>query len=230
MTVMKRSGQSKHHCPFRPTAIPRGGTSWPIRPTCRRARIKTLHYFGQEMICFRGESGTVAVINAYCQHLGGHIGVGGTVVGDEVKCPWHAWQWRADGTNSLIPYSKEGCKKSVRIRTYPVVEWCDMVLMWFDRDGGEPDVEPARRPRARDGRLLPAPPALPHAQPGQGPPADDRGERGGPVPHRPGPPRRPAGRDDLVRAPRLLPPRHGRRELRRRAPDHVADAERPGRR
>jgi len=41
----------------------------------------------------------VAVMNAYCQHLGGHIGVGGSVVGDEVKCPWHAWQWRADGTN-----------------------------------------------------------------------------------------------------------------------------------
>jgi phenylpropionate dioxygenase-like ring-hydroxylating dioxygenase large terminal subunit len=100
--------------------------------------LKGLHYFGQELICFRGESGTVAVMNAYCQHLGGHIGVGGSVVGDEVKCPWHAWQWRADGTNSLIPYSKEGCKKSVRIRTYPSIEWCGMVLMWFDRDGAEP--------------------------------------------------------------------------------------------
>ena len=50
----------------------------------------------------------MAVLDAYCQHLGGHLGVGGTVVGDEIKCPWHAWQWRQDGTNSLIPYSKEG--------------------------------------------------------------------------------------------------------------------------
>jgi nitrite reductase/ring-hydroxylating ferredoxin subunit len=45
-------------------------------------------------------------MDAYCLHLGGNIGVGGSVVGDEVRCPWHAWQWRQDGTNSLIPYSK----------------------------------------------------------------------------------------------------------------------------
>jgi len=104
--------------------------------------VRRLHYFGRELVCFRGESGTVAVLDAYCQHLGGHLGVGGEVVGDEIKCPWHAWQWRQDGTNSLIPYSKETCKRGVRIRTYPAMEWYGMVLMWFDRDGCEPTWRP----------------------------------------------------------------------------------------
>jgi phenylpropionate dioxygenase-like ring-hydroxylating dioxygenase large terminal subunit len=117
--------------------------------------VERLHYFGRELVCFRGESGTVAVLDAYCQHLGGHLGVGGTVVGDEIKCPWHAWQWRQDGTNSLIPYSKEGCKRGVRIRTYPTTEWYGMVAMWFDRDGCEPAWELPNVPELDSGDYYP---------------------------------------------------------------------------
>lgn len=117
----------------------------------RPGDVRRLHYFGRELVCFRGESGSVAVLDAYCQHLGGHLGVGGTVVGDEIKCPWHAWQWRQDGTNSLIPYSRERCKRGVRIRTYPAMEWYGMVLAWFDRDGGEPTWQPPDVPELESG-------------------------------------------------------------------------------
>ena len=117
--------------------------------------VKALHYFGRELVCFRGESGTVSVMDAHCQHLGAHLGVGGTVVGDEIQCPWHAWRWRADGTNALIPYSREICKSGVRIRTYPVMEWSEMVLMWFDRDGGPPSWSPPEVPELESGHYYP---------------------------------------------------------------------------
>ena len=100
--------------------------------------VKPLHYFGRDLVCFRGESGQVSVLDAYCQHLGGNLGVGGTVIGDQIKCPWHGWQWNVDGTNALIPYSREQCKQHVRIRSYPAKEWYGFVVMWFDRDGHEP--------------------------------------------------------------------------------------------
>ena len=100
--------------------------------------VKKLHYFGRDLVCFRGQSGQLSVLDGYCQHLGGNLGEGGKVVGDQIKCPWHGWQWNLDGSNALIPYSREQCKSNVRIRSYPVVDWYGLVVMWFDRDGGDP--------------------------------------------------------------------------------------------
>ncbi len=41
-----------------------------------------LHYFGRRLICYRGDSGTAYVLDAYCPHLGADIAVGGTVSED----------------------------------------------------------------------------------------------------------------------------------------------------
>ena len=81
--------------------------------------VKRAHYFGEELVMFRTQSGQVHVMDAYCQHLGANMGVGGEVEGENIVCPWHGWRWRGDGTNAEIPYSKIGCKTNVRIRTYP---------------------------------------------------------------------------------------------------------------
>lgn len=42
-------------------------------------QVKRAHYFGEELVLFRAESGRVHVMDAYCQHLGANLGVGGTV-------------------------------------------------------------------------------------------------------------------------------------------------------
>lgn len=97
-----------------------------------------MHYFGEELVLFRTKSGKVNVLDAYCQHLGANMGVGGTVEGEHIVCPWHGWQWRGDGTNALIPYSKIGCKNNVRIRTYPATEWYGFILVWHERHGRAP--------------------------------------------------------------------------------------------
>ena len=36
-------------------------------------------YFGKELVAFRGENGEVKVVDAFCPHLGAHLGKGGTV-------------------------------------------------------------------------------------------------------------------------------------------------------
>ena len=37
---------------------------------------KPLHYFDQELVAFRTESGIARVVDAYCPHMGAHLGYG----------------------------------------------------------------------------------------------------------------------------------------------------------
>ena len=117
--------------------------------------VKRVHYFGEEMVLFRTESGEVNVLDAYCQHLGANMGVGGTVEGENIVCPWHGWRWRGDGTNALIPYSKIGCKNNVRVRTYHSTEWYGFILVWHERHGRAPYWQPPMLPELETGEYYP---------------------------------------------------------------------------
>ena len=50
---------------------------------------QSVECLGQHLVLFRGESGAVSVLDAYCPHLGAHLAVGGEVVGDTISCPFH---------------------------------------------------------------------------------------------------------------------------------------------
>jgi phenylpropionate dioxygenase-like ring-hydroxylating dioxygenase large terminal subunit len=118
-------------------------------------QVKRAHYFGEELVIFRTESGQINVLDAYCQHLGANMGVGGTVEGERIVCPWHGWRWNGDGTNALIPYSKIGCKQNVRIRTYPSVEWYGFILVWHERHGRAPYWQPPVLPELETDEYYP---------------------------------------------------------------------------
>ena len=74
----------------------------------KNGEIKSFKYFGTELAVFRGHSGEVSVMDAYCPHLGANIAIGGTVIdncgNDCVKCPFHGWTFRgSDGLCLQIP-------------------------------------------------------------------------------------------------------------------------------
>ena len=66
-----------------------------------------------------------------------------------------AGEWRGDGTNALIPYSKIGCKKNVRIRTYPSTEWYGFILVWHERHGRAPYWQPPVLPELETDEYYP---------------------------------------------------------------------------
>lgn len=111
--------------------------------------IVSLHYFGQQLICYRGESGTVHVLNAYCPHLGADIAVGGQVSEDCVICPFHGWRFNGDGVNVEIPYAK-GPNRIAKLGAWPTVERAGMIFVWHNEDGGEPEWELPKIPEADD--------------------------------------------------------------------------------
>ncbi|MVU80337.1 Rieske 2Fe-2S domain-containing protein [Nocardia sp. ET3-3] len=99
--------------------------------------VHTMKYFGREMVAWRTASGQVAVFDAYCEHLGAHLGYGGHVEGENLVCPFHGWEWNPQGRNVCIPYESHP-NKGRRIRSYPVAERNEAIWIWFDIDGRPP--------------------------------------------------------------------------------------------
>ncbi|MBD0323395.1 MAG: Rieske 2Fe-2S domain-containing protein [Aldersonia sp.] len=99
--------------------------------------VHRMTYFGREMIAWRSAAGEVTVMDAYCEHLGAHLGFGGHVEGDRIVCPFHGWEWNREGRNVCIPYEKHP-NRARRIRTYPVTERNESIYIWHDVDGAAP--------------------------------------------------------------------------------------------
>ena len=103
--------------------------------------VKTLHYFGQELVLFRTEDGQPALLDAYCPHQGAHLGFGGEVAGDAIRCPFHGWEYTADGRCKHIPYASQlppKCKAGPVTRSYPVIEKNGVVWAWYHPDALPP--------------------------------------------------------------------------------------------
>ena len=99
--------------------------------------VHTMTFFGRELVAWRAESGRLTVMDAYCEHLGAHLGFGGTVHGEVLQCPFHGWQWNQQGRNVCIPY-EDRPNRGRRITTFPVVERNESVYIWHDVEGREP--------------------------------------------------------------------------------------------
>jgi nitrite reductase/ring-hydroxylating ferredoxin subunit len=98
---------------------------------------KPLYYFDRHLVGWRDTDHVPHLHDAFCPHLGGHLGHGGTVDGCELVCPFHGWRYDGEGTNTAIPYSAR-VNRQARLRTYPVVERNGVVLAWYHPDGRAP--------------------------------------------------------------------------------------------
>ena len=99
--------------------------------------VHRMKYFGRELVAWRAQSGQLTVMDAYCEHLGAHLGYGGHVEGEVLQCPFHGWQWNQDGRNVCIPY-QDRPNRGRRIRTFPTVERNESVYIWHDVDARDP--------------------------------------------------------------------------------------------
>jgi phenylpropionate dioxygenase-like ring-hydroxylating dioxygenase large terminal subunit len=100
--------------------------------------LRRLSYFGRELVLFRGEGGSAHLLDAYCAHLGAHLAVGGAVVGDSLRCPFHAWRWNGEGKCIDIPYAKR-IPAGARIEALPIEEHSGLIWAWHHPDGAEPN-------------------------------------------------------------------------------------------
>lgn len=96
-------------------------------------------YFGIRLAFYRGEDGQVRCLEAFCPHLGADLSAG-KVLGNELQCPFHNWQFNGGGDCVKIPY----CDKippRAKAKAFATRELNDTVLIWYDPERGEPEYE-----------------------------------------------------------------------------------------
>jgi phenylpropionate dioxygenase-like ring-hydroxylating dioxygenase large terminal subunit len=106
-----------------------------------RGEAKPVHEFGTELVVFRGEDGRARVLDAFCPHLGAHLGYGGRVEGTEIRCPFHAWRFDGEsGRCTEIPYAKK-IPARAELRSWPVIERNGYVAAWHHVEGKPPSFD-----------------------------------------------------------------------------------------
>jgi phenylpropionate dioxygenase-like ring-hydroxylating dioxygenase large terminal subunit len=96
-----------------------------------RGAVVPLRFFGRELVALRGDDGEARLYDAYCPHLGAHLGHGGCVVDGTLRCPFHGWRFDRGGACVHIPYADK-IPPRAQLRTWTVLEVNGAVLAYHD--------------------------------------------------------------------------------------------------
>jgi len=99
--------------------------------------VKPVQAFDRELVLYRTRSGKAALHDAFCPHLGAHLGHGGRVIGETLRCPFHGWQFGEDGRCVEIPYCDD-IPERARVRTWHTQEQNGEIYIWFHPENTPP--------------------------------------------------------------------------------------------
>ncbi|QHS09804.1 Rieske 2Fe-2S domain-containing protein [Sinimarinibacterium sp. NLF-5-8] len=141
------------HLERSPFPIPVGWFYVDESENLKAGELRNVFLFGQEWVLFRTESGKPGMSDPYCPHLGAHMGHGGEVCGEHLRCPFHHWEYDTEGWCKVIPYAKLTppiVKKQAILRTLPMVEKYGMLWAWYHPQCDEPTYELPYIPELED--------------------------------------------------------------------------------
>jgi 3-ketosteroid 9alpha-monooxygenase subunit A len=123
-------------------------------------RPLSLRFFARDLVLYRGRaSGKPALLDAYCPHMGTHLGTNTTsyivrdnvhVDGDGIRCPYHGWRFRPDGVCDDIPGLRGAIPKAACVRSWTVHESMGVIWVWYDEEGLAPQWAPPQLPEWAD--------------------------------------------------------------------------------
>jgi len=124
--------------------IPFGWFAVSLSRELATGEVRPLKYFGRDLVLFRTESGEAKVLDAYCPHLGAHLGHGGKVKGEHIACPFHAWEFSGEGVCQHIPYARNMPPRAdgkQTVHAYPVQELNQVIWVWYHPQNLAPSFE-----------------------------------------------------------------------------------------
>ncbi|WP_052852551.1 Rieske 2Fe-2S domain-containing protein [Streptomyces avicenniae] len=122
------------HAPSRP--YPNGWFCLAFASEVRRGSVTTRPLAGAEVVLYRTAGGVLRAVRPQCPHLGAHLGVGGSVEGEEIVCPFHRFAFDPSGACVRTGYDLPPPKAS--LTQYPVCEVNGSVYVWWHALGLPP--------------------------------------------------------------------------------------------
>jgi nitrite reductase/ring-hydroxylating ferredoxin subunit len=118
--------------------IPQGWYSLGLSTDLKPRQVKPVRLAGRELVLFRGPTGALGLLDAYCPHLGAHLGQGGTVTDrGAVRCPFHGFEFDGGGACVATAYGTKP-PPTATLTPYPVQDRNGLVLAWYDPLGRPP--------------------------------------------------------------------------------------------
>ena len=108
-----------------------------------------LRYCDRHLVLWRDSEGVAHLHDAFCPHLGAHLGHGGRVVDGDLACPFHGWCFDRDGANTAIPDSTRTNARA-RLTRHPLVEVNGLLMAWLHPEGEPPSWELPELPEFAD--------------------------------------------------------------------------------
>ena len=99
--------------------------------------VLTRQFMGQEVVLFRTRSGRPVAVDAYCPHLGAHLGHGGTVHGEVIRCPFHHFDFDPEGICVATGYGTRPPPKA-NLRSWEIHETGGLLLLYHDAADRKP--------------------------------------------------------------------------------------------
>ncbi|ATE66531.1 Rieske 2Fe-2S domain-containing protein [Rhizorhabdus dicambivorans] len=82
------------------------------------------------VVIYRGEDEVVRVMSAFCKHMGADLSVGGDVVGNNIRCPYHHWEFGQGGKCKVIA-SGDPIPKGSSLANLPTAERLGLIWVFL---------------------------------------------------------------------------------------------------
>jgi len=105
-------------------------------------KARTIRVLGEDLALYRGASGRPYLVGGRCAHRLTLLHTG-WVVGEDIRCMYHGWQYDGSGRCTLRPAEDDKGPPPVRIAGYPLHEYHGLIFAWL----GEGDAPAFDLPR-----------------------------------------------------------------------------------
>lgn len=104
----------------------------------QKGEIRAVTFVGQELVLYRTTSGKAVVSDAFCPHLGAHFAHGGKIIGENIQCPFHGFEFNCEGTCTSTGYGTKPPPKA-KLKQWQVDERNGLISVFYHAQGAAPN-------------------------------------------------------------------------------------------